>query len=82
MNPDPNPNPNPNHDNPNNLLDTIILLGYNVRIGCKKIAFYTCFTKEITVKQLFASGSVIMVNIHVDFVSVSIFANNHFDFEE
>ena len=34
MNPDPNPNPNPNRDNPNNLLDTIILLGYNVRIGC------------------------------------------------
>ena len=28
-----NPNPNPNRDNPNNLLDTIILLGYNVRIG-------------------------------------------------
>ena len=27
--------PNPNCDNPNNLLDTIILLGYNVRIGCK-----------------------------------------------
>ena len=35
MNPDPNPNPNPNRDNPNNLLDTIILLRYNVRIGCK-----------------------------------------------
>ena len=34
MNPDPNPNPNPNRDNPNNLLDTIILLGYYVRIGC------------------------------------------------
>ena len=34
MNPDPNPNPNPNRDNPNNLLDTIILLGYNVQIGC------------------------------------------------
>ena len=33
MNPDPNPNPNPSRDNPNNLLDTIILLGYNVRIG-------------------------------------------------
>ena len=31
MNPDPNPNPN--RDNPNNLLETIILLGYNVRIG-------------------------------------------------
>ena len=27
MIPDPNPNPNPNRDNPNNLLDTIILLG-------------------------------------------------------
>ena len=27
-----NPDPNPNRDNPNNLLDTIILLGYNVRI--------------------------------------------------
>ena len=26
MNPDPNPNPNPNRNNPNNLLDTIILL--------------------------------------------------------
>ena len=34
MNPDPNHNPNPNRDDPNNLLDTIILLGYNVRIGC------------------------------------------------
>ena len=31
MNPDFNPNPN----NPNNLLDTIILLGYNVWIECK-----------------------------------------------
>ena len=27
--PDPNPNPNPNPNNPNNLLDTIILLGYS-----------------------------------------------------
>ena len=35
MNPDPNPNPN--RDNPNNLLDTIISLGYNVRIGCTAI---------------------------------------------
>ena len=34
MNPDPNSSPNPNRNNPNNLLDTIILLGYNVRIGC------------------------------------------------
>ena len=33
MNPDPNPNPNPNPNNPNNLLDTINLLGYNVRMG-------------------------------------------------
>ena len=33
MNPDPNRNPNPNGNNPNNLLDTIILLGYNVRMG-------------------------------------------------
>ena len=32
MNPDPNPTPNRN--NPNNLLDTITLLGYNVRIEC------------------------------------------------
>ena len=30
MNPDPNPNAN--RDDPNNLLDTIILLGYNVQI--------------------------------------------------
>ena len=30
MNPDPNPNPNP--DNPNNLLDTVVVLGYNVWI--------------------------------------------------
>ena len=35
MNPDPNPNPNPNRDNPNNLLDAKILLGYNVQIECK-----------------------------------------------
>ena len=35
MTPDPSPDPNPN--NPNNLLDTIILLGYNVRIGCTAI---------------------------------------------
>ena len=33
----PNPNPNPNRDNPNDLLDTIILLGYNVRIECIRI---------------------------------------------
>ena len=37
MSPDPNPNRNRNRDNPNNLLDTIILLGYNVRIGCNLI---------------------------------------------
>ena len=34
MNPDPHPNPDPNPNNLNNLLETIILLGYNVRIGC------------------------------------------------
>ena len=34
MNLDPNPNTNPNRNNPNNLLDTIILLGYNVWMGC------------------------------------------------
>ena len=33
MKPDPKPNSNSNRDNPYNLLDTIILLGYNVRIG-------------------------------------------------
>ena len=33
MNPDPNPNPNPNRSNPNNLLDTVNLIRYNVRIG-------------------------------------------------
>ena len=52
MNPDPNPNPNPNPDpnpnNPNNLLETIILLGYNVRIGTFgtllwKHVSYQCF---------------------------------------
>ena len=32
-----------------------------------KSAFYTCFTKEIILKQLFASGSVIMVNITVNY---------------
>ena len=32
MNLDPNPKPNTNHDYPNNLLDTILLLGYNDRI--------------------------------------------------
>ena len=30
----PDPNPNPNRHNPKNLLDTIIFLGYNVRIEC------------------------------------------------
>ena len=35
MNPDEVPSPNPNCDNPNNLLDTIIILGYNVRFECK-----------------------------------------------
>ena len=29
QNPEPNSNPNSNRNNPNNLLDTIILLGYN-----------------------------------------------------
>ena len=29
------------------------------------------YTKEIILKQLFASGSVIIVNIHLDFVSVN-----------
>ena len=33
MNPDPNPNSNHNRNNLNDLLDTIILLGYDVRIG-------------------------------------------------
>ena len=35
MNPDPDPNPDSNPNNPNSLLETIILLGYNVRIGCR-----------------------------------------------
>ena len=30
-----NPDPNPTRDNPNNLLDTVILLGYNVEIECR-----------------------------------------------
>ena len=37
MNPDPNPNPNPNRNNPNstvNLMGTVNLIRYNVRIGC------------------------------------------------
>ena len=34
MNPDPDPNPDSNPNNPNNLLETIILLGCNVWIGC------------------------------------------------
>ena len=38
----------------------------------KRSAFYACFTTEIIQKQLFASGSVIMLNIHLDFVSVNI----------
>ena len=57
MNPDPNPNPNPN--NPNNLLDTIILLGYNVRMGCKfqktvvnfSLVFTTVFQNYATTYQ-------------------------------
>ena len=38
INPDPNPYPYLNRDNPNYLLDTIILLGYNIRIEWKVIA--------------------------------------------
>ena len=60
MNRDPNPNPNPNRDNPNNLLDTIILLGYNVRIGCTLSIFqdliYLFQTKTATPKQLSTFG--------------------------
>ena len=41
-------------------------------INCIPNVFYTCFAKEIILKQLFALGSVIMVNIHLDFVSVNI----------
>ena len=37
----------------------------------KRSAFYACFTTEIIQKQLFASGSI-MLNIHLDFVSVNI----------
>ena len=39
MNPDPNPNPKPIRNNPNNLLDTIIVLdttfGSGIRQYCK-----------------------------------------------
>ena len=38
----------------------------------KRSAFYTCFTEEIILKQSFASGSVIMADIHLNFVSVNI----------
>ena len=48
MNPDLNPNPNPNRDNPNNLLDTIILLGYNVRIGCFILVSNLAQNKSVT----------------------------------
>ena len=46
MNPDPNPNPNRN--NPNNLLDTIILLDTTFESGahlCEKYIF-SCLPKE------------------------------------
>ena len=33
MKPDPTPNPNPNRSNPNNLLDTIILLDTTFGLG-------------------------------------------------
>ena len=52
MNPDPNPNPNPN--NPNNLLDTIILLGYNVRMGW----FYSDNAKYVSNATVLSLSSI------------------------
>ena len=37
-----NPDPNPNRDNPNYLLDTMILVGYNVRIECTGKDYTRC----------------------------------------
>ena len=36
---DPNPRPKPNLNKPNKLLDTIILLAYNVRYGWQGISY-------------------------------------------
>ena len=49
MNPYPYPNPDPNPNNPNNLLETIILLGYYVRIGCLTLLYYKTNIKLFSV---------------------------------
>ena len=66
MNPDPNPNPDPN--NPNTLLETIILLGYNVRIGWRSVftqfRVFPIFTSvDITVYQYGKSVLYFFYNI-------------------
>ena len=49
MNPDPNPNLNPNRNNPNNLFDTIILLG--TTFGSGNIVRYVIINNDIEKSQ-------------------------------
>ena len=61
MNPDPNPNPKPNRNNPSYLLDTIILLGYNVRFGCtfrvQKLTLYPARLIKLKSSQIGKNGT-------------------------
>ena len=50
MNLEPDPNPDPTPNNPSNLLETIILLGYNVRIGCRSNG-QDIFQRQLQVSQ-------------------------------
>ena len=70
MNPDPDPNPDPNPNNPNNLLETMILLGYNVRIRWNiKLEYnfvetpHTFIITELSIPKL-GSSSVLIIIVH------------------
>ena len=65
MNPDPDPNPEPNPNNPNNLLETIILLGYNVQIGCKLRQWNLAKIKTVELSKQLCIKSQRNVNLKI-----------------
>ena len=59
-----NPNPNPNPNNPNNLLDTIILLGYKVRMSCIQLWTLVEIAKTLVFPHNFLFSQFPFILIH------------------
>ena len=72
MNPDPNPNHNPNRNNPNNLLDTIILLDTTFGSGALEGARSA---KCLLLKISYFYKYVRIVFLHIHKMSLLTFTN-------